>query len=540
MAEKKRCLYCMHPVPDGVSSCPTCGYDGTQKNPDGALPVGTRLNNKRFLVGRVEEVLADCVKYAGYDLTKLERCVVMEYLPAGAAVRSSGDLYLQATPDASKKYKDGLAKFIQFYANFEHAPENTALPRYIDSFIQNGTGYVVFAAFEGMTLRDLLKVNGGTLSAEQTQIVLEPVLKGLIWLQRKNVVHGSISPDNILINRNGDVCLAGFSTDPYAPSNGLNGYISPEAENGKKLSLSSDVYSIGAIFYRCMIGTVPQDAKQRTDYDTLATPKELNPSIPWDVSNAVWHAMLVDPEKRIETVAEFAKALRGEVTSFDNGPIEYKPNIVFPEDMEPSEEELLEEKAEREKAVWSMAAILSVSLFLVMIFVYIFSGLIQSAEQKRRMQEIQQALESQTGTVTVPAPDYLGTDIADVEYDTLQFDYVIVSTYDPSKRENLVVGQDPQPGTGLNEDDRVITLYVNRNKPQTVILPNFIGQYYMNARALAESLGLKVEIVYETTKETYPGLVFRQNAEEGLEFLTSNVLKLTVAQAPPPEETDKP
>ena len=107
------------------------------------------------------------------------------------------------------------------------------------------------------------------------------------------------------------------------------------------------------------------------------------------------------------------------MTSFDNGPIEYKPNIVFPEDMEPSEEELLEEKAEREKAVWSMAAILSVSLFLVMIFVYIFSGLIQSAEQKRRMQEIQQALESQTGTVTVPAPDYLGTDIADIEYDTL-------------------------------------------------------------------------------------------------------------------------
>ena len=532
MAEKKRCLYCMHTVPDGSTSCPHCGYNGTQKNPEGALPVGTKLNN-RFRIGRVEQVHGDCVEYAGYDLTKLERCVVLEYFPAGAANRAPGDLYLQAAPEASKKYKDGLARFIQFYANFEYAPENSALPIFLDAFVQNGTGYVAFVSFEGITLRELLKVNGGTLSAEQTQIVLEPVLKGLIFLQRKEVVHGSISPDNILINRNGDVYLAGFSTDPYAPASGSNGFISPEAESGKKLTLASDVYSLGAVFYRCLVGTVPQDAKQRTDYDTLATPKELNPSIPWDVSNAIWHAMLVDPAKRIETVGEFAKALRGEVTSFDNGPIEYKPNIVFPEDLEPTAAELEEEKEERVKSVWSMLTILSVSLFLVMIFVYIFSGLIQSAEAKRRQQEIQEALNAQTGKVTVPAPDYLGKDLSEIEFDTIQYDYVIVSYYDPGKREGLIVGQDPQPGTGLNEDDRVITLYVNRNKPQTVILPAFIGQYWMNARALAESLGLQVEIVYEETTEVFPELVFKQNADAGLEFLTSNVLKLTVAKAPP-------
>ena len=109
-----------------------------------------------------------------------------------------------------------------------------------------------------------------------------------------------------------------------------------------------------------------------------------------------------------------------------------------------------------------------------MIFVYIFSGLIQSAEAKRRQQEIQEALNAQTGKVTVPAPDYLGKDLSEIEFDTIQYDYVIVSYYDPGKREGLIVGQDPQPGTGLNEDDRVITLYVNRNKPQTVILPEGI------------------------------------------------------------------
>ena len=529
----------MQPVPEDAAACPHCGYNGSQQNAEGALPIGTRLNKGRFLVGRIEAVQADCVEYAGYDVKGMERCVVMEYLPAGGAVRAPGELLLQAAQDATKKYKDGLAKFIQFYAKFDHAPQDAAVPKFIDSFVQNGTGYVVFAKFEGMSLRELLKFNGGVLSAEQAQIVLAPVLHGLEFLQSQNVIHGSISPDNIMVNRNGDVCLTGFSTDPYAPSNGTNGYVSPEAENGKKLTLASDVYSMGAVFYRSMVGTVPQDARQRANYDTLATPKELNESIPWEVSNAVWHAMLVDPDKRTGTIAEFSAALKGEYPDYDL-PVTEEHDEDVEEETEVkskgkkrihSEEEIEEKK----KSFWRMLAILSVSLFVVMILVYVIGGFINGIEQKRREQQIEEQLHSQTGQVTVPAPNYIGTMVEDVEYDTLQFDYVLISSYDPSQRSGLIIGQDPQPGTGLTEDDRVILLYVNRDSPKTVILPDFDGLYYMNAKVLAESLGLQVELIYEKTSEVYPGLVFKQNSEAGMEFLTSNTLKLTVAEAPDPE-----
>lgn len=539
MSEKKRCMCCMEPVPEDAASCPHCGYNGSQQNADGALPIGTRLNKGRFLVGRIDAVQADCVEYAGYDVRGMERCVVMEYLPAGGAVRAPGELLLQAATDATKKYKDGLAKFIQFYGKFDHAPENTAIPHFIDSFIQNGTGYVVFSKFEGMTLRELLKFNGGVLSAEQAQIVLAPVLKGLEYLQEQGVIHGSISPDNILINRNGDVCLSGFSTDPYAPANGTNGYISPEAENGRKLTLASDVYSMGAVFYRSMVGTVPQDARQRSNYDTLATPRELNDSIPWEVSNAVWHAMLVDPDKRIATISEFSAALRGEADG-----LEFSEGDSFADrnasSFDTSEIELDETKEEKKKTLWSMLAILSVSLFVVMIFVYIFGGIISGIEQRRRQKQAEEERNSITGEVTVPAPDYMGKMIEDVEYDTMQFDYVLIGTYDPSKRTGMVIGQDPQPGTGLLPDDRIILLYVNRDTPKAVILPDFTGLYYMNAKVLAESLGLQVELKYEVTPDVQHDLVFKQNAEPGIEFLTSNILRLTVAEAPEPEPEPEP
>lgn len=536
MSEKKRCMCCMEPVPEEAAACPHCGYNGSQQNADGALPIGTRLNKGRFLVGRIEAVQADCVEYAGYDVKGMERCVVMEYLPAGGAVRAPGELLLQAAQDATKKYKDGLAKFIQFYAKFDYAPKDSAVPRFIDSFVQNGTGYVVFAKFEGMSLRELLKFNGGVLSAEQAQIVLAPVLRGLEFLQSQGVIHGSISPDNIMINRNGDVCLTGFSTDPYAPANGTNGYISPEAESGKKLTLASDVYSIGAVFYRSMVGTVPQDAKQRSNYDTLATPRELNDTIPWEVSNAVWHAMLVDPAKRTGTISEFVSALKGEDGEFVVPSAETDLPEEDTESVKRGKRKNRDrgDSEEKKKSFWSMLAILSVSLFVVMIFVYIFGGLISRIEQRRRQEQIEENLHNQTGEMTVPAPDYIGIMVEDMEYDTLQFDYVLVSSYDPSKRAGLIIGQDPQPGTGLTQDDRVILLYVNRDTPKSVILPNFNGLYYMNAKALAESLGLQVELIYEVTSDVYPDLVFKQNAEAGIEFLTSNILKLTVAKAPEP------
>jgi len=250
----------------------------------------------------------------------------------------------------------------------------------------------------------------------------------------------------------------------------------------------------------------------------------------------VWHAMLVDPAKRTGTISEFVSALKGEDGEF----VVPSAETDLPEEDTESAKRGKRKKRDRgdseekKKSFWSMLAILSVSLFVVMIFVYIFGGLISGIEQRRRQEQIEENLHNQTGEMTVPAPDYIGIMVEDMEYDTLQFDYVLVSSYDPSKRAGLIIGQDPQPGTGLTQDDRVILLYVNRDTPKSVILPDFNGLYYMNAKALAESLGLQVELIYEVTSDVYPDLVFKQNAEAGIEFLTSNILKLTVAKAPEP------
>ena len=525
MAATKRCMSCMQPVPAEATACPACGYDGTQQNPEGALSIGSRLEKGRFVVGKLQEVNARSAQYIGYDVKGMQVCTILEYLPAGAAARVKGEPTLQAATGSTNRFREGLKDFIGMYQRLESPTEASALPKKIAMFSQNGTAYVIFRQFEGMTLRELMRKSGGRLSYSQIHSVMEPVMDALQELHRSGLFHGNVSPDTILINRNGDVQLSGFE-DEFKKKTHTNGYQSPEEDQGKELSSASDVYSVAAIFYRALVGRVPQDAGQRKGMDTLVAPSEVDPSISGVVSDAIWHAMLMDPMNRTATVADFRSSLNGEELQ-KNDPIDFVPNIVFPEDMEREEEPDPEKKRLQ---LWRMLTLISASFLAVMVLVYFISGIIKQDAISRKEQQEQENPE--VIETTIPAPNYLNQPLSSITFDTVQYDYVILSSYDASKSMDVVIGQDPQPGTGMTSQDRLITLYVNRDKARTAVLPNFIGLYYMNAELLAKNLGIEVEIVYEVTDKEQQGLVIRQGADEGTEFLTTNVLKLTVAQAP--------
>ena len=78
-------MSCMKPVPEGSACCPVCGYDGTQQNPAGLLPIGTRLDKGGFIVGRILKVGKGSVDYAGYDAAGSRPMAVS--LGGGAAVK---------------------------------------------------------------------------------------------------------------------------------------------------------------------------------------------------------------------------------------------------------------------------------------------------------------------------------------------------------------------------------------------------------------------------------------------------------------------
>ena len=112
--------------------------------------------------------------------------------------------------------------------------------------------YIVTDFLAGGSLRGMLSRNA-ILSGAQISFIGTEVLKGISYLHERGIVHGSLKPENILFDINGDTKLAEFglyrksshNTDDEEVINNL--YLSPEQRNGEILSPPSDVYSFALI-----------------------------------------------------------------------------------------------------------------------------------------------------------------------------------------------------------------------------------------------------------------------------------------------------
>jgi len=92
------------------------------------------------------------------------------------------------------------------------------------------------------------------------------IAKGLEYAHQKGVIHRDIKPSNIMIMKNKDVCIIDFgisiSTHSQRLTNpgmtmGTPEYMSPEQCQNKNVTLQSDIYSFGIVFYEMLTGDPP-------------------------------------------------------------------------------------------------------------------------------------------------------------------------------------------------------------------------------------------------------------------------------------------
>ena len=190
-----------------------------------------------------------------------------------------------------------------------------------------GTGadnlvYIVMEAVDGETLRSELAKND-KLRTDRAVRVARQTAAALSAAHSNNIVHGQLSPDNILLNHqlNGveTVKVTNFGAIAFTDEEYTNEqakYLSPEQyADVSETDERSDIYTLGVIFYEMLTGEVPFSAETVTDLmlkksEELPAPlSAFRNDVPADVEPVILKALSKNPAARQQSAAEFVVEL---------------------------------------------------------------------------------------------------------------------------------------------------------------------------------------------------------------------------------------
>lgn len=200
--------------------------------------------------------------------------------------------------------------------------------------------FLVMEYVEGESLHDLLE-REGKLSPEKALELMSAIAAGIGVAHKQGIVHRDLKPLNIMIVKDQpkmseavkilDFGLAKIKSGELlgsfiqAQTTGLMGspfYMAPEQWADEEPDATSDIYSLGIMFYQMLSGDVPFKGSsipaimKKHISDLPPTFASLGLKVSAPVEKAVRHALEKDRKARTQTVEQFIEelkeALRGE------------------------------------------------------------------------------------------------------------------------------------------------------------------------------------------------------------------------------------
>ena len=164
----------------------------------------------------------------------------------------------------------------------------------------------------------------GPLSAGKTIFIAKQICEGLAEAHKLDVVHRDLKPQNIMVDRAGNIRIMDFGIARSVQSKGITAtgvmigtpeYMAPEQVEGKEIDQRTDIYSLGVILFELLTGTVPFEGDTPITVaikhlrEEVPEPKTINPSIPDDMNKVVLKCLDKDREKRYRNVEELLAEL---------------------------------------------------------------------------------------------------------------------------------------------------------------------------------------------------------------------------------------
>ncbi len=270
---------------------------------------------------RIESVIGPYDGYAPvYKARRIEdrlTVTIAEFLPQRIAQRTGA--YVEPAWGADDAYDTERERFDAEAAALAAIDHLNLLPT-IEWFRAGGTSYRVTARRSGSSLARILK--NTALSQREIVEILGPLLGGLEALHGAGCLHMAITPDAILVRRDGTPLLTGMASARTGywrdlgieaiPPAGAAPYRAPEfSAKDAVYGSAGDIYAFACLLHRAITGQAPQEWRERLKEDqTVPTGARTPERFRDELLKAIDAGLALDAEKRPQSVAAWRSMLR--------------------------------------------------------------------------------------------------------------------------------------------------------------------------------------------------------------------------------------
>ncbi|MCU0827617.1 MAG: protein kinase [Tabrizicola sp.] len=283
------------------------------------LQPGTKLLKGQYTITRYLNSGGFGITYLAKD--SLDRDVVIKECFPSSFCRRSKTLVAAR----SRAHTAELRSVVQLFVKEARSLAKIVHPNIVavhQVFEDNGTAYMAIDFVDGLDLQQIIDGQGKLPTPEEIVVITEKLLHAVGFIHSNDMLHRDISPDNILVSKDGEPVLIDFGAareqasqtnramsalrvvkDGYSPQ---EFYIA-----GSEQGPWSDLYALGATLYHLISGEAPVNGQARLA--ALAEDRD-DPYVPLDgrfqgyppgFLRAIDVALNTLPKQRTQSAAEW-------------------------------------------------------------------------------------------------------------------------------------------------------------------------------------------------------------------------------------------